>query len=171
MANSCWKHFSQYTALVSLGPTMKSSRHLWPLSDPRSSFLQSKSPVKRILVLGPLLNLRLPHGSCPGLCSRPDSPLATPCFHRLEEWMQNKESTRQRDLGRGAQGSPGQAHFPARWHSLSYYSGPLWVNGNKTMSVGYKTNPSGKECYCQVFSEGMTNKEGENLSLTSGSSS
>lgn len=26
------------------------------------------------------------------------------------------------------------------------------------MPVGYKTNLSGKECYCQVFSEGRTNK-------------
>lgn len=29
------------------------------------------------------------------------------------------------------------------------------------MSTGYKMNLSGKECYCQVFSEGRTNKEGE----------
>lgn len=47
----------------------------------------------------------------------------------------------------------------------------LGKQGKKTMSVSYKMNPSGKECYCQVFSEGMTNKEGENLSLTSGPSS
>lgn len=26
------------------------------------------------------------------------------------------------------------------------------------MSMGYKMNLSGKECYCQVFSEGRTNK-------------
>lgn len=35
------------------------------------------------------------------------------------------------------------------------------------MSVSYKMKPSGKECYCQVLSEGKTNKEGENLPLTS----
>ena len=35
------------------------------------------------------------------------------------------------------------------------------------MSVSYKMNPSGKQCYCQVFSEGTANKEGENLPFTS----
>lgn len=39
------------------------------------------------------------------------------------------------------------------------------------MSVSYKMNPSGKQCYCQVFSEGTANKEGENLPFTSGPSS
>lgn len=39
------------------------------------------------------------------------------------------------------------------------------------MSVSYKMNPSGKQCYCQVPSEGMANKEGENLPFTSGPSS
>lgn len=34
-----------------------------------------------------------------------------------------------------------------------------------------QNEPSGKECYCQVFSEGTANKEGENLSLASGPSS
>lgn len=72
----------------------------------------------------------------------------------------------------GTQGPPGQAHSS---RSLAQLVLLLWATlgkrGKKTMSVSYKMNPSGKDCYCQVFSEAITNKEGENLSLTSGSSS
>ena len=39
------------------------------------------------------------------------------------------------------------------------------------MTVSYKANPSGKGCYCQVFSEGTADKGGENLSLPSGPAS
>lgn len=78
-------------------------------------------------------------------------------------------ATGQGDLGMGTQGQAHSSLLLAR--PVLLLRATLGKQGKENNVCQLQNEPIGKECYCQLFSEGMTNKEGENLSLTSGPNS
>lgn len=132
-----------------------------------SKDLQLKTPLERVLILDLPLVLGSPIGLAPG-----SAPGRTAPWLPLSPQVQAGRGTaQQRDPGVGSQGPPGQAHSSLSWAQPVLL---LWVTFSKQgkeNNVSPQMNPSGKEGYCQVFSEGTAYKEGKTLSLTSGPSS